>query len=563
MVNEVKLGLNHFDWDNEALSNSPELRFPSATVGGRYNYPQVFRQNVQQYRDDLFWLKGTHSMKLGGEYLYDKHTGFFQQNLPGTVSAFSQDPNYAAVFPTVDPATWNLTAIAPTALSYVQGFGNFNINIPRNTIAFWAQDDWKVTQQLTLNLGVRYDNDLGIFDPSLKLASGIVTPRSGDNHNIAPRIGFAYDVTNKRKTVIRGGAGIYYADIQANQVIDQQIFNGQQSLQVSVDRTSGSTINLNAPFGSTTGAQFLSGAVPVAKQQVQILGHDAHTPYSLQSSIGAEHQFGKDWTLSADFVHWRVYHDWIRTDANLLFNPANGFNQSPSLVARPDARYTGILTFTTPDAAGAISDGLQMELRKRFSRGLTLGVGYTLARLKDSTTGPFYYPNNQYDLNSEWANSVDDQRHTLSLNGSYQLKWGFQASLFYHYGSGQAYQVTASANPFGNTNVTNRTFKTGVATYNHPANNLPSATAPGYFVTVRDQLYGRPIQRVDTRIAKTFAVKERLKLIGMFEAFNLLNYQNYGTYNTSITTKSFGAPAQNTNLAYAARMLQLAARIEF
>ena len=54
MVNEVKLGLNHFDWDNEALSNSPELRFPSATVGGRYNYPQVFRQNVQQYRDDLF-----------------------------------------------------------------------------------------------------------------------------------------------------------------------------------------------------------------------------------------------------------------------------------------------------------------------------------------------------------------------------------------------------------------------------------------------------------------------------------------------------------------------------
>ena len=78
-----------------------------------------------------------------------------------------------------------------------------------------------------------------------------------------------------------------------------------------------------------------------------------------------------------------------------------------------------------------------MELRKRFAKGFTLGTSYTLARLKDSTTGPFYYPNNQYDLNSEWANSVDDQRHTLSLNGSYQMKWGVQGSLFYHFGSGR------------------------------------------------------------------------------------------------------------------------------
>ena len=123
--------------------------------------------------------------------------------------------------------------------------------------------------------------------------------------------------------------------------------------------------------------------------------------------------------------------------------------------------------------------------------------------------------------------------------------------------------MTAGANPFGNTNVTNRTFKAGTVTYNDPANNIASATATGYLVTNRDQLYGKPIERVDVRLAKTISIKERLRLVGMVEAFNLLNYQNYGTYNTSITLKSFGAPAQNTNLAYAARMLQLAARIEF
>ena len=563
LVNEVKGGYNHFDWDNEALYPTIEMRFPSATIGGPYNYPQHFVQNVQQYRDDLFLLKSKHSIKTGGEYLFDKHTGIFQQNLRGTVSSFSQDPNYLAIFPQVDPSTWNLAALSPTAVTYVQGFGNFNINIPRNTIGFWMQDDWKLTQRLTLNLGLRYDNDLGIFDPSLNLKSGIVTPRSGDNLNFAPRIGFAYDLRGNGKTVIRGGAGKYFADIQANQVIDQQIFNGQQSIQASVSKTANSTINLLAPFGTTTASQILSGAVTIPQQAAQILAHDAHTPFSFQASIGAEHQFGKDWTLSADFVHWRVYNDWIRTDANLVYNPATGFNVNPTVVPRPNQNFTTILTFTTPNAAGAIYDGLQMELRKRFSHGLSMGTSYTLSRLKDSTTGPFYYPNNQYDLNNEWANSVDDQRHTLSLNASYQLPWGFSTSLFYHFGSGNAYQVTAGGNPFGDSATTNRTFLATLPVYNDPSHNHQDAMAPNYMITDRDQFYGRPIQRVDMRLQKSFSIKERVKLIGIVEAFNLLNYQNYGSYNTAINLKSFGAPATNSNLAYAARMLQMAGRIEF
>src|SRR5258708_3912291 len=149
-----------------------------------------------------------------------------------------------------------------------------------------------------LNLGLRYDNDIGVFDPGLRLKSGIVTPRSGDNLLFAPRVGFAWDLTGSRKTVIRGGAGLYYADIQANQVIDQEIFNGERSLQVSVDRKPGANIDLTAPFGATTGTDFLSGKVPVAQQAIQILTPGAVTPYSLQLSIGVERQFGKDWTVA-------------------------------------------------------------------------------------------------------------------------------------------------------------------------------------------------------------------------------------------------------------------------
>ena len=341
LFNEAKGGWNHFDWLNSPLVQSQEYDLPGGiTVGGPYNYPQHFIQNTQQYRDDLYWLHGTQSIKLGGEYLHTLYSGLFQQNIRGRVTAFSSAAgslNLNAIFPTWnDPSTWNLAALSAVATTYVQGFGNFNINIPTNSIAAWMQDDWKINPKLTLNLGLRYDNDLGIFDPSLHLTSGIQTPHYNDNLLFQPRFGFAYDPTGSRKTVIRGGAGIFYADIQANQVIDQQIFNGQTSLQPSLQATAGHPINLAAPFGSITGSQFLSGAVPINAQAIQPLAPNVRTPYSLQMSIGVERQVTKTLTVSADYVHWRVYHDWVRNDANLFYNPVTGYNLNPSTAGRPE-----------------------------------------------------------------------------------------------------------------------------------------------------------------------------------------------------------------------------------
>jgi hypothetical protein len=71
------------------------------------------------------------------------------------------------------------------------------------------------------------------------------------------------------------------------------------------------------------------------------------------------------------------------------------------------------------------------------------------------------------------------------------------------------------------------------------------------------------VNRVDARLSKTITFRERYKLVGQFEAFNLLNHSNFGTYQAAITSSSFTAAAQNSNLAYAPRMLQLGARFEF
>jgi len=565
LVNEVKVGFNRFAWSNLALVESQEYRLGGGiTIGGPYNFPQEFIQQVQQYRDDVFWLKGSHTVKFGGELLKNDHSGFFQQNARGLANPFSTVPgDLPSIFPNwSDPSTWNLSALNPLVVGYVQGFGNFNINIPRTVYGFWLQDDWKVTQRLVLNLGVRYDNDRGVFFTP-QLASGVVPSRGGDNNNISPRVGFAYDLMGDRKTVIRGGAGLYFADIQANQVINQSIFNGQTSLQVAVERGPGQSIDLNNPFNGITGDEFLSGAVPVAKQGIQILGRNAVTPYSFQASIGAERQVGKNWTVGGDFVHWRVYRDWIRLDDNLFYNPATGYNVNPSTGGRPNDAFTSIQSFHTPHAAGAIYDGLQMDIQRRFANRFTSSVAYTLSRTKDSTGGAFSFPNNQFDLADEWARSQDDQRHTLNFSGSLSLPWEIQSSLFYHLGSGNAFGISVPGNPFGYTGTSNRLVPATTTVYVDPERVTAAKGLTGYNIVERNAFRGEAIHRVDFRISKSFTFADRYKATGIAEAFNLFNVGNFGSYNTQVTATAFGAPAQNLNLAYASRMLQFAARFEF
>ncbi|MBN9658870.1 MAG: carboxypeptidase regulatory-like domain-containing protein [Acidobacteria bacterium] len=563
-TNDVRYGFNYFQWKNNPYVLSQEYRLPGGiTVGGPYNYPQEFNQFTNQVRDDLYWLKGAHSVKLGGEYLSNNHTGLFPQNARGTVNPFTSTPaNLPSIFPVWnDPTTWNIDALSPLASNYTQGFGNFNIDIPRNVVAGWIQDDWKINKRLTVNLGLRYDNDIGIWStPTLK--SNVVPPRGGQNLNFSPRVGFAYDLMGDRRTVIRGGGGLYFADIQANQVINQSIFNGESSLQVGASRTSTTSINLRDPFNGVSGDDFLSGKVPVPAQNVQLLNTNAVTPYSAQASIGAERQLGQSWTVSGDFVYWRVYREWIRQDRNIGFNPVTGFGTNPSVSGRPDTRFGQILEFTTPNASGAIYYGGQFQVTRRFAKRFSAGAAYTVSKLKDSSSGPFGYPNNQFDLADEWGPSVDDQRHTLNFDGSVQLPWGFQSSMFYHYGSGAAFASIGPGNPFNYAGTSNRTFLTGAATFIDPSYLYPSH-APGYTNVKRNSFRGQPINRIDWRLTKTVAIKERWRATGIFEVFNVINAQNYGTYQSNIGLATFGRPAYNSNLAYAARMLQFAVRFDY
>jgi hypothetical protein len=492
LVNDLHVGFHYFQFQNLPYfaDNSIVLTLPAATVGEPYNEPEIFDQYTQQYRDDLFWLKGKHSFKLGGEYLYTVHGGAFPQYLRGGVTtctggATATQALYNSFFPngTLDPSTWNYTAINNYCSSeiFTQAFGQYNINIKRNILGVWAQDDWKIFPKLTLNLGVRYDNDLGAYNTSYVPTPGLLTPNTNPDANFAPRLGFSYDPMGDGKTSIRGGAGLYYADQVANAVIDEELYSSTaRALQATVSGSPSVPLALPTPFAgqnpTANPTNYVSSPQPILR--------GAKTPYALQASFGVARELGFKTTMTADFVHTRVYDDYIALSGNLLTDPNNPERNLNPTGAITSTIYNtervcgngGILldsisgnlssaapggvaakqvcnnlfggavrNFSTQPGAGMIADALQVGLKHSVTKGLTGALAYTWGRTKNSTGGAFSYPNKPFKpgIQQEWANGTDDQRHTLTVNGEYQWKYGLSLSSLYHFGSGLAFANTS------------------------------------------------------------------------------------------------------------------------
>jgi hypothetical protein len=635
-INDVHAGFHYFQFQNLPYYNvgSIVLNLPAATVGEPYNEPEIFNQYTQQYRDDLFWLKGKHSLRFGGEYLHTFHGGQFPQYLRGGLtSCTSGTPAspalYGTFFPkgTLDPSSWNYTAINQycTSETYTQAFGNYNIGIARNIVGVWIQDDWKILTRLTLNLGLRYDNDIGAYNTSYVPTHGLLTPDSNPNLNFGPRIGFSYDPFGDGKTSIRGGAGIYYADQVANAIIDEQLYSSTaRAVQATL---SGSGLDLPTPFAgqdpSSNPQNYVSSPQPVHR--------GASTPYSFQASFGVQRQIAFRTTVAADLVHQRVYDDWIALSGNLLENPNNPQQNLNPTIAMTAAAYgsrvcgNGGILLDTLDAsnlstagpgsrpakqvcnqsfggavrnfavypgAGVIGDALQVGIQHSTTAGFTGAIAYTWGRTKNSTGGAFSYPNKPFKsgIQQEWANGTDDQRHSLTVNGEYKWKYGLSLSALYHFGSGLAFATTSGSSVNGYTNST-RTFGGaavgGVSSVSQPI--APGQTCPvahcttiyaplskvhydagyGYWVIQRDGFRGTPYNRVDSRLQESFKIGERYHAIVAFEAFNVFNHANYGNFATTATTgtgtNAYGHPTASSGapFEYQARSLQFIGRFSF
>lgn len=579
MVEELKVGYNTFGWTNglgvPEMATTPTYNFQSGTIGGPQNFPQEFKQRMVTARYDLTWTRGTHEVKIGGEFLGWKDTGEWHLGERGVFLFSGNPPDLDRRFPADaynQPERWDVTGLDSLATSFLQNTGNWDVDIPRPTYAIWIGDNWRLNDRLTVNYGLRYDLDQGATSPPDVTNTTEFAPLGGplfkddikDNNNIAPRAGFAWNVTDNNDLVIRGGTGIYYGTIISNITFSQQSFGNRIIVNsFTNDGQPGWVVN---PTRGFTQQQIESGAVP---QAPRVIAHDFKFPRTWQSSIGFQKQLSTVLGFEMDLTHWKEYNRSRGLDINTVLNPATGY---PVQGGFADTRWGPILWLGSGGKADylALSNALHRRFANRFQAGVTYTVMfYANDNQPTNSFGPS--ADNPLDLDNpeEWARSQEFQRNTLRFNGIWNLGWDVTVSGAYQYGSGNYYNTSVSGNPYGKNRaalaLTNRLYLGATpATIGGVAGDRyegPAVLNNGERVP-RNVLRGDPIHKVDMRVTKSVRLGG-VQLQGIVEVFNVFNHANYGSYNAVVNTATFGAPQQNLGNTYRPRTGQLAFRVQF
>jgi len=572
-VNEIKGGYAGSGWDQTTpVKNpratvtdgfgSPNILLRGLTIGTGTFVPQRPKQRGYSIRDDYstsFTGAGRHSVKLGGEYLYDHMQYFFCNVCNGQLDARNGPipANVEQIFPNLfDVSTWNLNALSSISVRWRQGIGDFNLLTPRHVMGAWLQDDWAIKPRFTLNLGVRYDLTTNSFENSVGIGPFLPANRPNDTNNVAPRLGFALSLTPR--TVIRGGAGKFFGDVHnphftrafAQQISPERAYDGRPDF--AANPFNGPVPSYDAVLASLCSVSNVPGCLR-RELPFTIYGPWAEIPYSYQASVGVQRQLAGTMAIDADYIYTGERKvSWNETgyNINLSYNPATGVNYPFSDISRRPYPEYGAIDMWIPTGARSNYHALSTAFTKRMSNGWQASGTYLLSGLRDAYAQP-YSGLEQVpftvapDLGAEYTLAQNDQRHRVVLNGIWQLKYGFQVSGLYFYGSGSRYSTS-----YG----TDLRDLGGIG-----ANRL----RPDRTIVPRNNFVGLPLHRVDARVQKKFTMTNRVTVEGIAEVFNLFNHANYGAYTTQEVSVLYGKPSSNPAVAYQPRMAQLGFRLTF
>ncbi len=572
-VNEIKGGYAGSGWDQTspvknpkatvtAGFGSPNIMLRGLTIGTGTFVPQRPRQKGYSIRDDYSTSMsglGRHSVKLGGEYIYDHMQYFFCNVCNGQLDARNGaiPGNVEQLFPNLfDASTWNLAALSSISVRWRQGIGDFNLVTPRNVFGAWLQDDWAIKPRFTLNLGVRYDISTNAFENEVGIGPFLPANRPNDTNNVAPRLGFALSLTPR--TVVRGGAGKFFGDVHnphftrafAQQISPERAYDGRPDF--AANPFNGPTPTYDAVLASLCSVSNVPGCLR-RELPFTIFGPWAEIPFSYQASVGVQRQLASTMAVDADYIYTGERQvSWNETgyNINLSYNPATGVNYPFSDISRRPYPEYGAIDMWIPTGARSNYHALSTAFTKRMSGGWQASGTYLLSGLWDAYAQPYSglqqvtFPVAR-DLGGEYSLAQNDQRHRIVLNGIWQLKYGLQVSGLYFYGSGSRY-----ATSYG----TDLRDLGGIG-----ANRL----RPDRTIVPRNNFVGLPLHRVDARVQKKFTMSNRVTVEGIAEVFNLLNHANYGAYTTQEVSVLYGKPSSNPAVAYQPRMAQLGFRLTF
>jgi hypothetical protein len=566
-VNEIRAGYGYYKFVSKANLDppSPRVLLRGYQIGTNVRQSRPLSQETPSIRNDFttsYAKAGRHDLKLGGEYLYNESILNLWELRYGEITAnLGPVPaNIEQLFPVWnDPNTWNLDALAPITRRYRQAVGNFDVTNPRHFWAAWIQDDWRIGQRLTLNLGFRYDLDIGALGEKVRLLPFLDGNRPSDTDNFGPRVGFAYNLNDR--TVIRGGYGKYFT-----QILNDGAHNPTLMTQILVPETPNdgrpdfvtnpyNNIPLTYQSVEATLCSGPRGAFPgCVRRDItrELPSRNYVVSYSHQASLGIQRQIGN---LAAFETNW-VFTGFRKErfgnrNANLTYNRETGANNPFSNISLRAYPEFGLVQMDWMEGWSNYN-GWESSFTRRFSGGWQLAATYTLAVLRDSDpyasdtkTGRLVDFPVAPDLGADYQLAPTDQRHRAVVNGVWEMGSGFQVSGLYFYGSGARYATNFGGDVRDTGGVSSGRLR------------------PDGVIVPRTALVGDPLHRVDVRLQKTFSLGGRRSIAGLVEVFNLFNHENYGSYTTEQSNARYGQPSFNNNVAYQPRIVQLGFRFAF
>ncbi len=580
-VNEIKFGpasfkfgernlttwSNHWLKDRGITNGHPRITFTGFSIAGNNNWPRYQLQDVWTLRDDFtlsLEAKGRHDMKIGAEILRlggtSANCARCMGNIDARAGALPSAAQMAAWFPDAfNVDTWNFNAINPLIRTYTIGIADdFPVRHDHPKYAAWLQDDWSLTDRLTLNLGLRYDFIKNANNQAVSYAPWMLPNRPEDTDNIQPRLGFAYRLNDQ--TVLRGGGGLYYPDIIGSHHSHSTRFTQLAYVTLTNDgRADFATNPFNGPTPTLAQALALmcdvnprAGCLRRASEELSPPAAYSELGDTWQMSLGFQRQLGTDMAVEVDFVNNRSRHEKIlHPNANLTYNPATGINYPFSDISRrlyPEWDAIGYYAWTGRSDYQA----LQTTFTKRFSSNWQFSGNYTLGRLKNDDPSqpisgqvlvPFAVAP---DLGGEYGLAETDQRHRAVFNGIWQVAKGFQMSGLYFFGSGQRQDVVCGGD--------RRLVQ---------APGAPARLCADGSIVPRNSFVQDPIHRVDTRFQQRIPLPGTLELDAMLELFNLFNRDNFASYVLDRSSPRYGLPNASANLSYSPRVMQLGFRLQF
>ena len=588
--------------------------FPAFAIAGYSGLSNASVSRIQtpildtQLLNSLSWNRGTHAMKMGVEFRAGANDEVRDRGSSGSLI-------FSPLITSNRGAANTGNALASLLLGEVTSASVQISDLIRTRASYWAffaQDDWRITDRLTVNLGVRWetelprrevDNKMNSFDPlainPVSGTPGVVTfaGRDGvperafaaDLNNIGPRAGFAYSF-NDNRTVLRGGAGIFHGSTVSNTIGDTAALGFSTSANfVVAQATTESAFRLRDGFPAYARPPLTSGlgAVKVGERPntaVAFFDPRQQAPISYQSNLGIQHEFGADLVVEVGYMG-NISHHLTGNDFSLNQLAPELMGPGDTQRLRPFPQFSNV-TLINPSIGNSSYHAGFVRVQKRLADGFSVLAHYTRSRYMDDAESSNEYgaPGSYMDAyhrELDWSLSGSDVPHHFVMTTLYEVpalasrpvlnailgNWRVGAVVTLQ--SGPPFTVITAAN-------TTNAFSAGPLRPNllhDPALPADERTLTRWFDTTafaapapftfgnspRSVLRGPGLSTTDLMLEKTFALTERVRFDLRAEAFNVLNTVNFNLPGAVLGSPEFGAISS----ARPGRTVQLGARVRF